>query len=364
MSTLSDTFPTEADSLNETALRILNLLFALNASAEPLTTEQIVSDSDLGYGSGNRASDLKKFKRDREKLAERGIRVVEVCPEGAAQNEESRWAIDRADTYAALGIITPHDAATILRAIDECLGRDEIPFRGALLDIRQRLCELMATDGAARPGGRGISADETTRTGAGILNSTDSALAHERRRNPAVDALWTAFALKRKIRFAYVDAKGTESQRVISIWGVFMQHGHSYFVGLDEQTRGVRTFRADRIVRAWRPSGSYTVPSWFDVREYLFLPFDMAGGMATPATFRIGAGAAETQVQALTNGRGTLERAGESGPWTWTVKVSNTDAAARFALAHAQMGMRPLAPDALVKTWKNLIGKAVAAHAR
>ena len=70
----------EGLELNETALRILNLLFILNASSVPLTTEQIISDADVGYGSANRASDLKKFKRDREKLAERGVIVKEIRP--------------------------------------------------------------------------------------------------------------------------------------------------------------------------------------------------------------------------------------------------------------------------------------------
>ena len=38
-------------SFDKTAQRILNLFFVLNSSPEPLTTEQIVLDSDLGYGS-------------------------------------------------------------------------------------------------------------------------------------------------------------------------------------------------------------------------------------------------------------------------------------------------------------------------
>ena len=88
----------QQEDLNETALRVLNLLFILNASATPLSTEQILQDSDLGYGSANRASDLKKFKRDREKLAEHGVSIVEVRPAGAKQTEESLWTIDRANT--------------------------------------------------------------------------------------------------------------------------------------------------------------------------------------------------------------------------------------------------------------------------
>ena len=62
--------------VDETAQRLLNLLFVLNAAPRPLATEEIVSDSDLGYGSGNRASDLRKFRRDREKLEERGVYIA------------------------------------------------------------------------------------------------------------------------------------------------------------------------------------------------------------------------------------------------------------------------------------------------
>lgn len=67
-------------SFDKTAQRILNLFFVLNSSPEPLTTEQIVLDSDLGYGSGNIDSDKRKFRRDRDKLLERGILIKEVRP--------------------------------------------------------------------------------------------------------------------------------------------------------------------------------------------------------------------------------------------------------------------------------------------
>ncbi len=68
---------------DKTAQRILNLFFVLNSSPEAVTTEQIVADSDLGYGSGNIESDKRKFRRDREKLLERGIVIKEVRTPGA-----------------------------------------------------------------------------------------------------------------------------------------------------------------------------------------------------------------------------------------------------------------------------------------
>lgn len=67
-------------SFDKTAQRILNLFFVLNSSPEPLTTEQIVLDSDLGYGSGNIDSDKRKFRRDRDKLLERGILIRRFAP--------------------------------------------------------------------------------------------------------------------------------------------------------------------------------------------------------------------------------------------------------------------------------------------
>ena len=82
-------------SFDKTAQRILNLFFVLNSSPEPLTTEQIVLDSDLGYGSGNIDSDKRKFRRDRDKLLERGILIKEVRPAGAQETEESSWTHHR-----------------------------------------------------------------------------------------------------------------------------------------------------------------------------------------------------------------------------------------------------------------------------
>ena len=43
--------------------------------------------------------------------------------------------------------------------------------------------------------------------------------------------------------------------------------------------------------------------------------------------------------------------------------VRDLDAAAAFALEHARDGMRPVAPAALVDTWRDTISKAVSAHA-
>ena len=110
------------------AQRLLNLFFIFNASTRALSTEEIVSDSDLGYGSPQRDSDLRKFRRDRAKLAEQGIQIVEAKPLGAAESEESYWKLDRENTFATGGIVTRDDAQTLAAAIDEYLEGQATPL--------------------------------------------------------------------------------------------------------------------------------------------------------------------------------------------------------------------------------------------
>lgn len=129
-------------SFDKTAQRILNLFFVLNSSPEPLTTEQIVLDSDLGYGSGNIDSDKRKFRRDRDKLLERGILIKEVRPAGAQETEESSWTIDREHTFAAGGLITADDADILLNAIDQTLAAGSSTFATPLADIRSKIAYL------------------------------------------------------------------------------------------------------------------------------------------------------------------------------------------------------------------------------
>ena len=128
---------------DKTAQRILNLFFVLNSSPEPLTTEQIVLDSDLGYGSGNIDSDKRKFRRDRDKLLERGIVIREVRAAGAQETEESAWTIDREHTFAAGGLITADDADILLNAIDQTLAAGSSTFAAPLALGQESLVESL-----------------------------------------------------------------------------------------------------------------------------------------------------------------------------------------------------------------------------
>ena len=322
-------------SYDKTAQRILNLFFVLNSSPEALTTEQIVADSDLGYGSGNIESDKRKFRRDREKLLERGIVIKEVRTPGAQETEESAWTVDREHTFAAGGLITADDADTLLDAIDQTLAAGSSTFATPLADIRSKIA---------------------------YLTGEKDAVAAPVRRSPMVDAVWSAFAERCALRFLYQNGHGEQRQRTVCVYGMFERAGISYFCGLDDASGTIRTFRCDRIVRAWKPSGPYTIPGDFNLNDQLFFEFDFADCDPVAATFSFSPETPADMVHDLTRGRGELTQAPDG--WTWTVDVRDLDAAAAFCMAHSLDGMRPVAPDALKQAWNRLIERTVDEHAR
>lgn len=325
------------------ARRILNLLFLLNVSRSPLTTEQILSAEELGYGGGNRDSALKKFRRDREKLAEQGVIVREIHPEGTPETESSLWAIDREATHADRGLILQEDAETLVDIIDDHLMRADIPYRGVLSRIRTKVLEAA---GRLDPG--------TDDAGGGA-----SAMRAEG--DPVLETIWAAFALRRRLPMTYQDAEGHESQRTVAIFGIFTLEGRCYFVGEDEEGRR-RTFRADRVLRAKRPRGPYAIPADFDVDDYLFLPFDFAPGTGTEVTFSLDLGATDEEIKTATRGRGAVEE--QEGRRIWRVRARDVRAAAAWGLSHhAPLTVRPVDPPELVEAWNDLVRKAVGAHA-
>lgn len=337
--------------LDETAQRLLNLLFIFNAAERPLTTDEIVSDADLGYGSPNRASDLRKFRRDREKLAERGVFIAEVRATDAAETEQSSWAIDRARTFAGGGIVREGDVHLLVEAIDAYLAGPAHPLAPPLNAVRIRAREELARLAGELP------PEDPQRVAAPTASRRNRA-----RQNGTADALWTAFSLRRTVPLTYRNARGASSQRTVAVYGIFAHGAAGYVVGLDSATQAVRTFRIDRIERLGVLGDSYEVPADFDVRPYLFLPFDLGEDEPVAATFSLPAERTCAELAALTYGRGTSERA-DDGSWRWHIAVRDLDAAAAFALEHARDGMRPVAPATLVDVWRDTIAKAVSAHA-
>ncbi|MFR7750044.1 MAG: helix-turn-helix transcriptional regulator [Collinsella sp.] len=150
------------------------------------------------------------------------------------------------------------------------------------------------------------------------------------RRSPAVDAVWSAFAERCALRFLYQNGRGEQRERTVCVYGMFEREGTAYFCGLDNATGNIRTFRCDRIIRAWRPSKAYAIPADFNLNDYLFFEFDFADRPPVAATFSFAREAQADMINGLTRGRGELMRT-EAG-WTWTVDVRDLKPQPRFAL--------------------------------
>lgn len=337
--------PDDHDDLvarDETAQRLLNLLFILNASTTPIGTEAIVSDSDLGYGSGNRESDLRKFRRDRERLAQQGFVIDEIRPNSAARTEESTWLLDRQRTFATTGLISAADAALLIRALDTYARSGAQALAQPVAAIRRKAVEAMGHAMGELP----AQAEPQAPTA-----------------DPLADAAWYAFSMRRAIAFRYRNAAGEARERTLAIYGIFAQEGNTYLTGWDSASRSLRTFRCDRIDRILGLGEAYEVPASFDIHDQLFLPFDFAPGTGQQAVFTFPAVRTALELAQITRGRGELDRDAKRG-WIWCVDVRDFDAAAAFALGHAREGMRPAAPDDLVDAWFIAIGKVARAHAR
>ncbi len=326
--------------IDEKAQRILNLLFVLNSTTRPLTTEEIVSDSDLGYGyqPGKRNSATKKFKRDREDLAEQGIFIREVKTLGASENEESSWELDRASTFVG-GLISVDDAENLLRALNAELSRPGTPFALALRRIKAKILQCLKRDAQE------ASRNESPATGAQNIE----------------EAVWIAFSLRRKLKITYVNAAGEESKRTICVYGMFSNAGEGYVTALDERDMCIKTFRIDRIRKTGKPKESYSIPPDFDIREYLFFQFDFSNNSPMPATFSFPTTMSKDEIRSIVHDRGTLQ-AGPNGSSIWSVEVRDIEAAAHYALTYANRGMRPVSPQPLIDAWNTAIEKTVSSH--
>ncbi len=328
---------------NESARRILNLLFILNCTSRPLTTTEIITDSDLGYGMAGAISEKKKFQRDRKKLEEYGVHIREVKESGASETEESRWEIDRGRTHIDTAVVTQDDADMLVHAVDEYLTRTKISFRSALLRIR---AVAAAID---------VDAEQDETIG-------DDKYVNDQIQN-VLDTVWAAYCSHKSLPFCYRDAKGKESKRTVSIYGIVNQANQCYFVGLDNLSGEVRTFRTDRVTRMNKPRGSYSIPHDFSLDAFQFLPFDLGDEEEMQATFAFPAQSVPGEIEVLTHGRGTLEKQPD-GSLHWNIAVKNPGSAVAMALSNASLGMRPCSPASLISLWNSTITKAVEAHGR
>lgn len=329
-------------AVDATTLRLLNLLFTLHVTPIPLSTEQIIGDVDMGYGSDNPESDRRKFLRDRAILESCGVFIKDVAVDGASMREESRWTIDRDLTHARTGIIEREDAEILLSAIDEHFSlHGDDPIRWPLQRARIKLSEMV--------------------NGAAPLASHQ----HHTAENTKLRHLWSAFERRRAARFTYRDIRGDTRAREVEIYAFFMQGSHSYLVGRCRESNRILTFRTDRITDTRRSPDSgkaYLIPPGFVVRDYHFLPFDFSSDNPVPAVFIFPKTVGPWEIEAITYGRGMIDKDERDGSWKWNIEIRDIDAAAAWALEHAHRGLRVQSPEILIDRIRKRIEQAVKTH--
>lgn len=322
--------------------RLLNLLFALSVASEPLTTDRIIDDPEIGYSGRERESRVKAFNRDRDTLAGLGVYIREAAAYSDAKNEQRRWEIDRRSTHADGTALSPYDAQEAIAAIDQLFSLHAAdPARWPLQMARAKLCKIAGIDPEATHVEQGHAAAD---------------LAH----------VWSAFVRRRPATFVYRDARGEERTHIVDLYGMFERGTQVYLVGNDHDANDLRTFRTDRIVSAKKAAGSskpYRIPAEFDVSGFQFLPFDFSRNDPVKARFSFAPGCGMHEIELITRGRGSIAT-DEQGAHDWIVDVRDLDAAASFALEHAHLGIRACEPAELVERIATRKEQAVIAHGR
>lgn len=337
----------------ETAQRLLNLVFIFNAAERPLRTSEILNDMDLGYGSANRESDVRKFRRDRATLAAQGIVIKEIRAVGTRQTEDSSWALDREQTFAAGGLINTNDAILLINAIDEYLATTNTPLAQPLHIIRQKAAETIGYETGELP-------EDIAQTDVDfpISNHTNT---HNHVHSVTIErALWSAFSLQRAITFDYTNAVGSSSPHTVSIYGFLTREGTSYLIGFDEHHQEIRTFKIERVKQIQKLGAVYTIPKDFSSAAFMWLPFELGQDPCIELICSFPPERTEQELQTLVYNRGTLERTTHT--WLWHITAHSLDEAVRFCLAHTRDGMRPVAPQTFVDAWRNQVRKVLAGH--
>ena len=224
--------------------RLLNLLFALMASARPVPKHVLREAIDAYRESPSEEAFERMFERDKDELRSMGVPVETVeGSDGVGGVEGYRVA---ADAYA-------------LPAVD--FTADEL----AVLGLAARVWEQASLGPAAQ---RAVQKLEALGSGAVV----DGPVGIETRiatAEPSFPVLLEAVRTRRVVRFDYrKPGEDAPEPREVQPWGVASRRGHWYLVGHDVARGAARVFRLSRVVGAaavYGEPGSYDVPEGINV---------------------------------------------------------------------------------------------------
>jgi predicted DNA-binding transcriptional regulator YafY len=327
--------------MTEAVERLVNLaLFIAKAGPRGVTADACRGVE--GYpGDQDEAAFLRMFERDKEQLRAAGF-AIEVDEAGR------RYSLDRAATYRHPVTFT-REEATLLKAVGVAmLGDESFPFAD---DLRLALAKLMTdVPDVPAPDVGALGADESPRE-----------------QGAAVAAIAAAADARKRVAFAYTNARGESRHHDVEPYGLFLRDGRWYLVARDPSLDEIRTYAVARMAtvepntRAPKTS-DFDRPPGFEVRAWIALPFQY-GAPGVPrvlAAMRL-SGQAVRRVATLTAEQGTFLPAGR-GVLTWRIMVSDPVALASWVVASGP-GIELTGPPEAVEAMRAGLANVVESHA-
>jgi proteasome accessory factor B len=316
--------------------RLVNLALFLAKTPRFVSAEELHAEG-LGYPEDqDDAAFLRMFERDKEALRAAGI-AIEV-------DEDERYRLDRAGTFATEVTLSAEETATVRTAVAALATDESFPFAE---DLTIALAKL--GQGAPSP------------------VSVATTLADEDPRAQGASAAMTAEAItsRKFVAFDYTNAKGESRMHEVAPYGIFFREGRWYLVGLDTSIGEIRVYALKRAtnvrVNTTAPkTPDFERPDWFSVAEYSLLPFQY-GPTPFEAVVRFSAEDA-WRVARLSGGNGKIEEQPD-GCALWRIEVGDPRGLASWCVEHGP-GVVPLEPQTVVDIFRVGLTEVLARHDR
>ena len=235
-------------STSDRAERLLNVLFALMASARPMPKSALREVIDAYRESPSEEAFERMFERDKDELRGMGI-PIETIEGTDGQGGIEGYRILR-DAYALPEVTFNGDELAVLGLAAKVWEQASL---GASAQRALRKLESLG-DGSVIEGPVGVEARIATS-------------------DPSFPTVMDAVRQRRAVSFSYrKPAADDVEHRQVQPWGVVSRRGHWYLVGHDIDRGGPRVFRLSRISgapTATGPVGAYDIPSDVDVASMI-----------------------------------------------------------------------------------------------
>lgn len=307
------------------AERIIKLMLYVR-EAQPVSFSSIQNAllEEYGPAAGSEDSNRRRFERDKRTLQENGV----FLSVGADQ----KYSIDMSRTAAAPLDLTQAQVS-LLRLLCGALLEDRAyPFKDELRMVLVKLGdELEIPD---------------------MLPQFDQKSVAKSSEPQGLGKVKKAIAARKRVSFAYTNAKGQKSKRTVEPMGAFFINRHCYVVAYDVDAKDERVFRLDRMsglrINSTNPKSPDFAERPFDVTKYFGLPFQF-GDDDLVATIQLEEPALSRAAQ-LTMGLGEIVR--EDDHCIWTIPCKNPAMLAQWCIESGP-GIIILEPEAAREAYAN-----------